>query len=158
MPGPRPLALRSALIALLVGGCYQYTPLPPAAVPSSDGAPVRLHLATPRSFDVSGYTAHGVHRIDGPILERDRDAWVVAAHAMHAEGGARFDPSGFPVTILAADIASTDVRTLSRWRTAFATVGALVGIYLASEALQGTSASGSGGVDGGGDRILVPLP
>lgn len=119
---------------------------------------MRVHLEAPQSFDVSGYTAHGVRRIDGPLLEMDRDAWVVAAHAMHAEGGARFEPSGFPVSIPASAIASTEVRTLSRWRTAFATVGVLVGIYFASEAIQGTSSSGSGGVDGGGDRILVPLP
>lgn len=152
--------LRSPLSLVLlacVAGCYQYVPLSEPAPPLEEGTPVRVHLSTPRSFDVSGYTAHEVHRVDGSLVRRSQDAWVVAATAMYAAGDVRFDPASFSLVVPSSAIRTAEVKRLSWWRTAVSAVGVGVGIFLASEAIQGTSSSGNGGgVDPG--RILIPAP
>ena len=89
----------SLLLSLLMGGCYQYVPLADPAPPLEEGTLVRVHLSTPRSFDVSGYTAHEVHRVDGALVYRSQEDWVVAASAMYAAGDARFDPASFSLTV-----------------------------------------------------------
>ena len=142
----------------LAGGCYHYVPMaePTASVP--EGTSVRMHLSAPRSFDVSGFTAHGVGRVDGALVERRSDAWVVAANLLYATGGNRFEAGAFVLDVPNSAIASTEVRTHSWWRTGVAGVAGAIGIYILAEALQGTSSSGSGGPGNGGDRVVIPLP
>ncbi len=145
------------LLVLVVGGCYQYVPLSDPAPPLEEGTPVRLHLSAPRSFDVSGYTAHEVYRVDGALVRRDQNQWVMAATALYAAGDARFDPASFSLTVPASAIGTAEVKELSWWRTVVSAVGVGVGIFLASEAIQGTSSSGNGGgVDPG--RTVIPVP
>ena len=145
------------LLSFLTGGCYQYVPLADPAPPLQEGTLVRVHLSTPRSFDVSGYTAHEVHRVDGALVSRSQEDWVVAATAMYAAGDARFDPASFSLTVPSSAIGTAEVRELSWWRTVVSAVGVGVGIFLASEAIQGTSSSGNGGgIDPGRTRIAVP--
>ncbi len=149
--------LLSLVLLANVGGCYQYVPLSTPSPPLEEGTSVRLHLGTPRSFDVSGYTAHEVHRVDGSLVHRSQNEWVVAASAMYAAGDARFDPASFSLTVPSSAIRTAEVKRLSWWRTAVSAVGVGVGIFLASEAIQGTSSSGNGGgVDPG--RTLIPTP
>ena len=150
-------SIPSLVLLFSLGACYQFVPLSEPVPVLEEGTPVRVHLSTPRSFDVSGYTAHEVHRVDGSLLRRSRDEWVVAATAMYAAGGARFDPASFALTVPASEVGTAEVRQLSWWRTVVSAVGVGVGIFLASEAIQGTSSSGDGGgVDPG--RILIPAP
>ena len=142
---------------LSTAACYQYVPLEEPAPALVEGTPVRVHLSTPRSFDVSGYTAHDVHRVDGSLVRRSSSEWVVAATAMYAAGGARFDPASFALTVPAGDIGTAEVREVSWWRTVVSAVGVGVGIFLASEAIQGTSSSGNGGGPDPG-RAVIPIP
>lgn len=148
----------SALILPLMGGCYHYVPLEDAGPAVTEGTPVRVHLSAPRSFDVSGYTAHDIRRVDGSLIERTNDAWVVAATAMYGMAGNQFDPGAFALEMPAGAIASAEVRTHSWWRTAVAGVAGGVGIYLLSELMQGTSSGGTGVPDDGGNRSVIPGP
>jgi hypothetical protein len=154
---PRPALELLVLLLLPMAACYQYVPLQSPSPAMSEGTPVRVHLGTPRSFDVSGYTAHDVHRVDGSLVQRTEGEWVVAATAMYAAGGARFDPASFALTVPAGDIDTVEVRKLSWWRTVVSAVGVGVGIFLASEAIQGTSSSGNGGGPDPG-RAVIPVP
>lgn len=154
-----PRSLRHLLVLAALGpavGCYHYVPVAEPAPAMSEGTPVRVHLGAPRSFDVAGFTAHDVHRVDGSVISRDQEEWIVAAQALHAAGGNRFDAAAYALTIPAGAISSAEVRAVSWWRTAVSAVAAGIGIFLASEAMQGTSSSGDGG--GGGDppRSVVP--
>ena len=154
-----PRSLRSMFVLAVLGpagGCYHYVPVAEPVPAMAEGTPVRVHLGAPRSFDVAGFTAHDVHRVDGSVIRRDQGEWVVAAQALHAAGGNRFDAAAYALTIPASAVSSTEVRTVSWWRTAVSAVAVGVGVFLASEAMQGTSSSGDGG--GGGDppRSVVP--
>jgi hypothetical protein len=140
------------------GGCYHYVPLAEPTAPVAEGTSVRVHLSAPRSFDVSGFTAHGVGRVDGALVERRGDAWVVAANSLYASGGNRFDAGAFVLDVPNSSVASTEVRTHSWWRTGVAGVAGLVGIYFLSEAMRGTSTSGTDGPGNGGERVVIPLP
>lgn len=154
-----PRSLHSILVLAALGpavGCYQYVPVAEPAPANVEGARVRMHLGTPRSFDVAGFTAHEIHRVDGSILHRDQGEWVVAAQALYAAGGNRFDAAAYALTIPASAVARAEVRAVSWWRTAVSAVAAGVGIFLASEAIQGTSSSGDGG--GGGDPPRSVMP
>ncbi|MEX2471621.1 MAG: hypothetical protein WEA34_05545 [Gemmatimonadota bacterium] len=154
-----PRSLSSILLLVVLGptvGCYQYVAVAEPAPPMVEGTPVRVHLGTPRSFDVAGFTAHEIQRVDGSMLRRDHGAWVVAAEALYAAGGNRFDAAAYALTIPESAVARAEVRAVSWWRSAVSAVLVGVGVYLASEALQGTSSSGDGG--GGGDppRSVIP--
>jgi hypothetical protein len=154
---PRYLAA-AAFTVLATGGCYHYVPLQEAASPLPEGTPVRVHLSMPRSFDVPGFTAHDIGRVDGSLLDRRDDAWVIAATSMYGTGGNQFDAGTFALDVPAGAIARAEVRAHSWWRTTFAAVAGAVGIYVLSEALQGTSSGGTG-VPGDGDgRSVIPAP
>jgi len=157
MPSLRPLLPLLAVLLPSLAGCFHYAPSE-AAPTLEPGAAVRLHFDPPRSFDVSGFTAHEVHRVDGSIMERAADAWVIAAGTLHASQDNRFDAAAYPLAIPAADVGRVEVRTLSRWRSAAAGVLGVVAIYFLSEAMQGSSSSGDGNPPPNGQRILIPLP
>ena len=148
----------AAVIFPAVSGCYHYVPLEDAGPAVTEGTPVRVHLSDPRSFEVSGYTAHDIRRVDGSLIERRSDAWVVAATWMYGMAGNQFDAGAFALEMPASAIAVAEVRTHSWWRTAVAGVAGGVGIYLLSELLQGTSSGGTGVPDDGGTRAVIPLP
>lgn len=153
-----PRCIVAAAIALpALGGCYQFVPLEEATPAVAEGTPVRVHLRAPRSFDVSGYTAHDIRRIDGSLLDRSGEAWIVAARSMYGMGGNRFEAGSFALDVPASAISAAEVRSLSWWRTAVASVAGAVGIYFLSEALQGTSTGGSG-VPGDDPRSVIPVP
>lgn len=146
-------------LALLVfGGCYHYVPVSEIDPALAEGTPVRVHLESPRSFDVSGYTAHDVGRVDGPLVERTSEAWVLSANSLYSTSGNTFEAGSWALTIPASSVATAEARTVSWWRTATATVASLVGVYVLSEALQGTSRTGAGGPGGDETRAVVPLP
>lgn len=148
----------AAIILPTAGGCYHFVPLEEATPAVVDGRSIRLHLSVPRSFDVSGYTAHEIRRLDGTLIARGSDAWVVAATSMYGMGGNQFEAGSFALDVPASAIAAAEVRVHSWWRTAVAGVAGAVGIYLLSEMLQGTSTGGSG-VPGDGDpRSVIPVP
>lgn len=153
-------ALRRTALALVLvlPGCFGYAAAPaPVAVPS--GADVRFHLEPVRSFDVSGYTAHGIGQVEGTLVQRDGDAWQVAARTLLATGGDRFRAHGFAVTIPEEAVTRVEVRRLSPWRTAAASLIAAVGAFVASELLQGTSSTGNQDPPGlPGPRAVIPLP
>lgn len=156
---------RSSRLAALVfavlpvaGGCYHYVQLAEPTESVAEGTSVRMHLSEPRSFDVSGFTAHNVGRVDGALVERRGDAWVVAANALYASGGNRFEAGAFVLDVPNGVIASTEVRTHSWWRTGVAGAASLVGVYFLAEAMRGTSTRGTGGPGDGGDRVVIPLP
>ena len=148
----------AALILPVASACYHYVPLQEAGPAVSEGTPVRVHLREPRSFDVSGYTAHDIRRVDGSLIDRTSDAWVVAARSLYGMGGNQFDAGAFSLEMPASAIAAAEVRTHSWWRTAVAGVAGGVGIYLLSELLQGTSSGGTGVPDDGGNRSVIPIP
>jgi hypothetical protein len=147
-----------ALAVLPAAGCYHYVPLAEPTASVAEGTSVRMHLSAPRSFDVSGFTAHGVGRVDGALVERRSDAWVVAANSLYASGGNRFEAGAFVLDVPTSAVSSTEVRTHSWWRTGVAGVAGLVGIYFLSEAMRGTSTSGTDGPGNGGERVVIPLP
>lgn len=154
-----PRSLRSIFVLAVLGpavGCYQYVSIAEPAPAMVEGTPVRVYLGTPRSFDVAGFTAHEVHRVDGSMLRRDQGEWVVAAQALYAVGGNRFDAAAYALTIPASAVARTEVRAVSWWRSAVSVAAVGVGLFLASEALQGTSSSGDGGGGGEPPRSVIP--
>jgi hypothetical protein len=155
MPRSLRIIFTLAAVAPAAVGCYHYAPLVEPAPAIAEGTPVRVHLATPRSFDVSGFTAHDVQRVDGSLLSRDQGEWVIAAQALHATGGNRFDAAAYALTIPASAMAGTEVRQFSWWRSAVSAVVVGFGVVLASEALQGTSSSGDGG-GGEPNRTVIP--
>ncbi|MDZ7780724.1 MAG: hypothetical protein U5R14_12445 [Gemmatimonadota bacterium] len=146
------------VVLLVFGGCYHYVPLSEADPAVAEGTPVRVHLDPPRSFDVSGYTAHDVGRVEGSLVERTSDSWILSARSLHATSGNSFQAGSWALTIPATSVATAEARTVSWWRTATATVASLFGIYVLSEALQGTSRTGTDGSDGGEVRAVVPAP
>jgi hypothetical protein len=148
----------AAIVLPAVGGCYHFVPLEEASRQVAEGRSVRVHLSAPRSFEVSGYTAHDIRRLDGSLIERSSDAWVVAATSMYGMGGNRFEAGSFALDVPASAIAAAEVRTHSWWRTAVASVAGVVGIYFLSEMLQGTSTGGSGGPGDGDSRSVIPVP
>lgn len=146
-----------AVLALApLAGCYHYVTAP--SPPAEPGSAVRVHLTAPRSFDVSGFTAHDVHRVDGSLVEREPEAWVVAADALHARGGNRFNAASWALTIPAEAFDRVEVRTFSGWRTAVASVAAAVAIYFGSEAIKGSSSTPGGDSGDGGGRAVIPVP
>lgn len=154
-----PRSIRSILVLAVLGpavGCYQYVPVAEPAPAMVEGTLVRVHLGTPRSFDVAGFTAHEIQRVDGSMLRRDQGDWVVAAQALYAAGGNRFDAAAYALTIPASAVARAEVRAVSWWRSAVSAVVVGVGVYLASEAMQGTSSSGDGGSGGDPPRSVIP--
>lgn len=158
MPSLRPLLpTLTALLLPVVAGCYAYVPSGPASS-LQPGAAVRVHLDPPRSFDVSGFTAHEVHRVDGSVMERAPEGWVIAAGTLHASGDNRFNAASYPLTIAARDMGSVEVRALSRWRSVAAGILGAAAIFLASEAMQGSSSGGDGDPPPNGQRTIIPLP
>jgi hypothetical protein len=157
MPSLRPLLPVLAVLLLAAAGCFHYAPSGTAPTLES-GAAVRMHLDPPRSFDVSGFTAHEVHRVDGSVVERAADGWVIAAGTLHASQDNRFAAAAYPLTIAAEDVGRVEVRTFSRWRSVAAGVLGAVAIFFVSEAMQGSSSSGDGDPPPTGPRILIPLP
>lgn len=141
--------VRLALPLLLLGGCFPYAPLEgPAPEP---GADVRVSLARPRSFELLGFTAHDVQRVDGTLVRERSGALEVSADWVHAPRSGRFDGGGRIVSLQPEDVEVVEVRRHSWLRTGFVALLGSVAVYLGMEALQGASSTSDGTPGGGGE-------
>jgi len=161
---PLPLScLRVAGLAALLfstGGCYHFAPREPGTPPPAAGQPVRVHLSEPSSFDVSGFTAHQIQRLDGSLLERRDDAWVIGTQRMHAVGGDRFEAGSWALTVPDSRVAEVDVQRFSWTRSVVAGGIGLAVIAVAIQAIQDADNMEGGEPPengSGGGRSVIPV-
>lgn len=141
-----PVALVLACTAALASGCYHYVPEGSAAL--HQGTPIRVHLRSPQSFELSSLTAHNINSVKAEMVREDNGQVVLSALWLDAATGEGFPGGSWTFRIRRDDIDRLEIRKLSRWRTGVLLVGGFVATYLGFDALRGSE--GGGGTQGNG--------
>jgi hypothetical protein len=102
-----------------------------------------------------------VGRVDGALVERRSDAWVVAANSLYASGGNRFEAGAFVLDVPTSAVSSgrkcgPTVLVANRGGGESRRAGR--DLLQLAEAMRGTSTSGTDGPGNGGERVVIPLP
>lgn len=138
----RPMA---AALALLVTGCYTYTPVE-TGHPDA-GSEVRVGLTEPASDELARRTGRDVEGLEGRVVRASADSIAVSISPLAPRG---YDPYGLRRDTLA--FALDDVRQVERQELDTGTTLLLVGGAVAGAALLFTLMldTGGGGIEGGG--------
>lgn len=137
----------SALLAAwFLAGCYHFVPTTTLAHPQ--GTPVRVHLNTLSAFEVAQFTVNNVNRVDGEMIRADAGELFLSATWLEAATGGGFAGNGWTVQIPETDLARTELKQFSWWRTGVVVGGLIVGTWLGFDAL---GVGPFGGNSGGGN-------
>ena len=145
--------MRPVLILLalpFMGGCYHYAATPTLEQPQ--GTPVRAHLESLSSFELSQITVNNINQVDGEVVRRDAGDLVLSATWLEAVTGNGYPGNGWTVRIPEANVTGVEVRRLSWWRTGVVVGGFIAGTWLGFEAL-GVGPFGEGGGGTGGPPL-----
>lgn len=142
--------LAGLFVALwIAAGCATYTPVRPASV--SAGQQVRITLDEAAAPQVLEFLAERPGRVlEGTVAERVGDGMLVEIPTLIRERGMQSEVYRQQVRVREEEIASVELRTVSRSRTA-------VGIALGSALVVGAVAAIYSGIVGGsGDGLPEP--
>lgn len=131
----------------LLAGCYAYSPL--ATDAARGGADIRVALTDAGARELASYLGRDVETVDGRLVASDSAGLTLSVRTTTTSSGVESYWRGERVLIPAAVVASTQVRRLSRTRSALVAAGIVAGA-----AAIGTAATVStrGSRGGRGDR------
>jgi hypothetical protein len=129
--------------------CHHYVPADATAL--SQGAPIRVHLSPPASFELPAITVHNIGSLDAELVRTENGEIVVSALWLDAVTGQGYSGQNWTLSVPRAGVSVVEVRRVSRWRTAAVFVGGFLATYLGFDALRGGE---SGGRAGGGGSPL----
>ena len=133
---------------LLLSGCFEYVEVQGGYSQIARGSEVRTRLVEPESIMLGDITAHDIVGMDGEFVRADDSDMVLSAFWLDSairEVG--FPGDGWSVRIPLSNIAKFEIKKLNRWRTVGAVVGLFVASYFGWETLGGGA---SGENDDGG--------
>jgi hypothetical protein len=151
--------IRALLLSVLAGGCYRYSAIDPnAATPASD---VRLNLTAAGSVALVTTLGVSTAAVEGRVVRVTDGSYVLAVSSTLKRGDE--DPAamtrtvwaGESITIPKSDVASVELRSLDRRRTAVAASAATVlGVLAAKLIVHGVGSSSSDA--GSGPPVVTP--
>ncbi len=142
----RPTAILCAVLLAVQVGCYSYLPI--QAVAPAAGQDVGVILNDQGRQLVKDKLGDLVERVDGTLLSATETAVTLSVARTHSLRGTQSIWAGEQVEIQRAGIRGFRERQLSRSRTAFLTIGLIVGIAALISGLS-LAVSGDGKPDGG---------
>ncbi len=145
----------TAIVALIgtapIGsGCFAYATVADCAPFPEQGVRIRAHLSAPDRVRLTNITAENVVRVDGDVIEWERQQLRVSAFWLRSSGGIEHRGVGESVTIERSRIVSLEKKTVSVART-----GAFAGLIVA---LGLIARAAFGGISGGGQPPGPPPP
>ena len=133
----------------LAAGCYHYVPTTTTAG-HPQGTPLRAHLSTMSSFELSQITVNNIDRVEGELVRLDQGDVILSATWLQAVTGNGYPGNGWTVRIPEVNVTGVEKREISWWRTGVVMGAIAVGTWLGFEALGvgpfGTEGGGGGGV------------
>jgi hypothetical protein len=140
---------------ILVAGCYVQQPVPGGAL--APGKPVAFDITDAGRVALGGSMGPSVLHIEGRLLRRSNEDYVVAVESVQYLGGGTQAWSGEPVTLKPEYVGVTYERRLSKSRTialSAAGIGALAAIVTTS--LVGSGTHGGEEPPGPGGTTILP--
>lgn len=136
------------LPCLLLGACFEYAPVAPAATPPP-ATPVRVRLSRPMNFPISDVTVRDVVELEGEMAGRADSTFRLSVFQMRSQTGFGVDAAGETVEFPSTAVVGLAERRLSPWRSVL--LAGLVAAGGAAIAATGVvSGSSSGGRSGSG--------
>ncbi len=148
--------LRAPILGALLLGCYTFRPV---VEPLAPGAEVAFDVNDAGRVALGGVMGPEIARIEGRLLERGADDYVVAVSAVRLLRGGEQIWSGEPVRVRADHIGPAQERRFSRGRTAALGAGVLGGLALVvitRTLIGGGTEDGNPPVDTVNTRIIRP--
>ena len=146
-----------ASVGLLLMGCYELQPV--GGVVPEIGAPAAFDINDAGRLALGGQMGPEIAQIEGNLLARDNDEYVVGVTMVHLLRGGEQVWRGEKVRLKTAYVTSTYVRKFSTVRTAglaAATIAAVVAVARKSLNLTGTDPDAKAPKDTG-QSVRIPL-
>ncbi|MGD8321804.1 MAG: hypothetical protein PVJ02_15255 [Gemmatimonadota bacterium] len=148
--------VRLALAALVVSGCYTYTPASLDEVsPQQD---VRLRLSTAEAERLEPFRRSGGRTLDGKVTGMEGDSVTVKVEAVSELRGARVETLYQYLHVSSSDVVDVELRELDKGRTYLVTgAGVVAAAALVISRIGGNGGSSGPDQGGGPFEAVVPL-
>lgn len=125
----------TAILVLLLAGCYVYAPV--GMGPPPTGRPVRLTLTDAGTVNLASELGPSVEAVGGKLIGNTADAYVLALSDSRKRNGIEIDWRGEQVSISKSLVATVQQRQFSRGRTALVAGGVVAAMLVARQTLWG---------------------
>ena len=142
---PRSAAALAATLALVLSGCYTYTPV--IGEPPAPGDEVQLRLSTGAAVELSERVGQPVRSVRGEVLGADDNSLRVSVRWGAIYAGTPFEGRQDTISFREEDVVEIDRRELSWTRTGLLAAGTVAGVAILFGSLEG--GNGAPGPDDG---------
>lgn len=129
--------LLPVLTAVLLQGCYVYTPLVSAA--PTPGARYTFEITDPGRIGLADRLGSGVEKVEGTLVGQEGDAYLVSVSGVETINAGTSHWSGERVTIRQGFVNRIQQRQFSKGRTAVAigSTAVALGVFIVTRNLLG---------------------